>query len=1164
MNLKLHFSCRLPLPKMSKQTLKIMKLVAVILFAACLQVSARGYSQITLSETNTPLQKVFQEIQQQSGYDFVSTHETLQEAGNVTVNVRNVSLQKALDECLKDKQLTYVIIGKTVVVQSKKKDYYNTTSIIVPETLLPPPVVIHGRVVNQQGEPLQNVSVLVSGTTIGTTTNSDGRFTLTAPDDRNIVIEISSVGYQTKKVSVGKQTDINAVLDVDITGLSGVVVVGYGTQSQRKVTGAISSLSEKDISKVSVTGLDQAMQGRIPGVQVTQNSGEPGGSVSVKIRGVGSLNSTTQPLYIVDGIPLAGGLNVINPNDIERIDVLKDASAAAIYGSRATNGVVLVTTKSGKAGKLAVNLYAYVGAQNAAKKINLLNGPQFAKLANENLSNSGYPTNPAWDNPGSLPTYDWQDAVFQTSSIQNYSISMGGGGKKSHTFLSLGYFQDGGIIIGSGYERYTANFKSDYNISNKVKVGAIANLSYEKKKTVYTDQSFAGILSNASQLQPTTPIYTNQVGLWNDNNYFGWNGYNFIAKTANTQFYASNINNEVYTYAGNYIQMPANNFDLQSSAFGEVELIKKLKFRTTMNLSAGNSFNQTSVKAAPEEIAHVGQYVAPSNYSEGWYSYRQWNWINTVNYIKEIGKHRIEAIVGIDALKNNSRVISVNGTGNADGQNSIDATDNIAGRNANGQPANFSLFSYFGRLTYDYDGKYLFAANFRRDGSSKFGPNRKYGNFPSASIGWLVSKENFMKSLSFINELKLRTSYGLVGNQNIPNFQYLTTYSTQGGRYEYILGTDNTQVPAMYPDKVGDPNIHWEKSSQFDIGIDAALFNERLMLTVDYYSKKLNDLLGASPLPRYVGINGNFELINGFSMLNRGFEFSLGYHNKIGQFNYSVNGNFSTLSNKVIRLTGDEKSYVPYSISFGGVDGGASTRSQVGERIANFWGYVTNGIYQNEGDVDKGGLGGVSPGDRRYKDVDGNGEINPNDKTVIGNGLPKYTFGFDLNMKYKNFDLSIFLNGQTGVEIANLTRAYLYNLHFFGGPGLVNGSTDLLNSWHGEGTSNTMPRNAYTTPVSNRWFSSYYIENGAFVRIRNLQFGYTVVSALLKKMGLQSGRIYVSAQNLHTFTKYSGYDPEVGSSSVNRTTNQNPLTTGVDFGRYPTPRTFIVGINFQF
>lgn len=1150
--------CYNPLwPKGCGKIMLMMKLTAFLLLAGSLTAHADSHAQVvSIFEKNVPLTKIFRAIEKQTGYTFVYRKVLVQHAKKVTVSLREAPLAQVLDACFQGQPLSYSVLNNIIVIKEKK-------AVVRNDELPFESIAVRGRVENEKGEPLGSATITEKGTQNSVKTNDDGSFSINVGSTAPILIA-SFVGYETKEVTVAGQTYLTISLTSLEQQMSDVVVVGYGTQSQRRVTGAIASINEKDIGAVAVTGLDQAIQGRIAGVQVTQNSGEPGGSVSVKIRGVGSLNSSTEPLYVVDGIPLPGGLNVINPNDIERIDVLKDASAAAIYGSRATNGVVLVTTKSGKAGSLRINVDAYTGIQSTAKKISLLNGPQFARLANENLSNSGYATNPAWTNPESLPTYDWQDAVFRTSSIQNYSVSMGGGGERSRSFLSLGYFQNGGIIIGSGYERYTANFKSDYNLSKRIKVGAIANLAYEKKQTVYTDQSFAGILSNASQLQPTTPIYTDQEGLWNDNNYFGWNGYNFIAKTANTQFYASNINNEVYTYAKDHIRMPSSNFDLQTAAFAEVKLIEGLKFRTTMNLSTGTSLSQTMVKEAPREIDHVGQYIALSNYSEGWYRYNQWNWINTLNYLKAIGKHTFEAMAGTDALKNNSRYLSVNGTGNADGQNSINATDNIAKRNASGQPADFSLFSYFGRLTYDYDGKYLLAANFRRDGSSKFGPNKKYGNFPSASIGWRITEENFMRSVSFINELKLRASYGLVGNQNIPNFQYLTTYSTQAGRYEYIIGTDQRQVPAIYPDKVGDPNIHWEKSSQFDVGLDAALFGQKLMFTADYYSKKLNDLLGASPLPSYVGINGNFELVNGFSMLNKGFEFSLAYHNNIGQLTYSVNGNFSTLNNKVTRLTGDEKSYVSYSISFGGVDGGASTRSQIGERIANFWGYITDGIYQNDQEVSKGGLGGVSPGDRRYKDVDGNNQINPDDRTIIGNGLPRYTFGFSLNMEYKRFDVTVFLNGQAGAQIANLTRAYLYNLHFFGGPGLANGSTDLLNSWHGEGTGNTMPRNAYDAPASNRWFSSYYIEDGAFVRVRNLQLGYTFPSAWFSKLGLSKGRLYLSAQNLYTFTKYSGYDPEVGSSSVNRTTSQNPLTTGVDFGRYPTPRTFMVGINFQF
>ena len=968
----------------------------------------------------------------------------------------------------------------------------------------------------------------------------------------------SFIGYLSQEITVGNRSQINMRLAVDTKLLSEVVVVGYGTQKQREVTGAVSSVTTKDIMQVAVTGLDQAMQGRMAGVQVTQNSGEPGGSVSVRIRGVGSLTSGSEPLYVVDGIPLSGGLNAINPNDIERIDVLKDAASAAIYGSRGTNGVVLVTTKRGKSGKLTVSFDAYTGVQRAAKKLNLLDGPEFARLANDNAKNAGLPTNPAWANPASVINTDWQSAILQTSPITSVNASVSGGSERSRTFFSAGYFKQGGIIIGSDYQRYTARLNSDYDLSKRFKVGVTINIAQDTKNSVPTDNGFSGILVNAMQLQPTSPIYTEKEGVIDDT-FYGWNGYQFISKTAPINFYPSGLNNEVHTNL-EYVKRPRTSLQLLAALFGEYEIIEGLKFRSTVNVTLGNSLSTLSQQRSPDLLTSVGQYRSLSAYNETMDRSTQWNWINTLSYSRAVGKHNFSIIAGTDALKGDYRYLSVNGVGNPSDQLSINATD-LAGRVATGYPSNFSLVSYVGRATYDYASKYLLTLNFRRDGSSKFGPNFKYGNFPSASVGWIMSEEAFMKQLTFVDEFKIRGSYGIVGNQNIGDFLYLNTYSADGGNYQYTLGGNENSVPALYANNIGDPNIRWEKSVQKNIGIDASFLKNKFTVTADYYVKDLEDLLGNVPIPSYTGVFGGTVFRNGFSMRNQGFELSLGYNQRFGKLKFGANANFSTLDNKVTRLDGSDKSYVSRSISsVGGRDDNASSRSQVGERIANFWGYVSDGIFQTADEVSRGGMGGVKPGDRRFKDLNGDGKINSDDKMVLGNGLPRYIFGLNLTAQYASFDVNIFFTGQADVQIANMNKFHLNTMRFHNSTGIINGSKDLLDSWTGPGTSNTLPRNSYDAPISNRYFSSYYIENGAFVRLRNLQVGYTLSEGISKKLGIGRTRLYVSGQNLLTFTKYSGYDPEIGSGI----SNQSPLTTGVDYGRYPVARLFIGGLSVQF
>ena len=1039
--------------------------------------------------------------------------------------------------------------GESELLSLTKINGLRNTAVLTSAGILDKTVA--GKVTDQNsGESLPGVNVLVKGTTTGTVTDADGNYMLTVSDEAEVLV-FSFIGYITKEVTIGNQTVINVQIALDNKALSEVVVIGYGTQQRREVTGAVSSVDAEDITQVAVTGLDQAMQGRMAGVQVTQNSGEPGGSVSVRIRGIGSLSAGSEPLYVVDGIPLAGGLNAINPNDIERIDVLKDAASAAIYGSRATNGVVLVTTKRGKAGKVTVNLDAYAGVQRAAKKLDLLNGPEFARLANENLSNGGQPINPEWNNPEAQPTYDWQDEIFQTSPMQSYNVSLSGGGEKSRTFFSAGYFQQGGIVVGSNYERYTGRLNTDYDITDKIKVGATLNLSYSKKKSVSTEDSFGGALLNSAQMQPVNPIFTDQEGVINDH-LFGWEGYAFTPQTANITNYPSGLNNPVHTIK-HYLKSPADNMQMLTALFGEYEIIKGLKLRSTLNLTLDNQWSFSSSRKSPDEISFIGQYRSQSGYSEYWSKGNQWNWINYLSYDNRIGEHNFSVFAGIDALKANSHFISGSTTGAPDEQQSINAS-NIEGRTVTGFPSDNSLVSYIGRLTYNYAERYLLTVNFRRDGSSKFGPNNKYGNFPSASVGWVISEENFLKPVNFLDELKVRASYGVVGNQNIGNFRYLNIFSSDGGMYAYTLGSGQQPVPALYVNNVGDPDIRWEKSIQTDFGIDASFLSGKFTLTADYYIKKLEDLLGYIPIPTYTGVHGGTVFRNGFSMENRGVELALGYHHRIGEVNLSTNVNFSTLDNKITELYGSEKSYIAQGVG----NGEAQTRSQVGERVANFWGYVTDGIFQNQEEISTGGMSGVFPGDRRYKDLNGDGIVNADDKTVLGNGTPRYTYGINLKADYKGVDFSVFLTGQADVQIANTSRFYLYHMRYHNSTGIVNGSKDLLDSWRGEGTSNDMPRNAYDVPASNKLFSTYYIEDGSFLRIRNLQLGYTIPDALTRATGFGRARIYVTAQNLYTFTKYSGYDPEVGSIG------NNPLAIGADIGGYPIPRIFMGGINIQF
>ncbi|MBA4166885.1 MAG: TonB-dependent receptor [Chitinophagaceae bacterium] len=1123
---------------------------------------------VTIFGRNIAIDKVIAKMENQTGVEFIYSSNFVATGRKISCSATEVKLGLFIETFLKPAGIDYRILNEQIILfpLSQNGVVKGSASPTIQNNQAVVGIMVSGVVSNDKDEPLEGATVTVKGTGVTTLSNSKGFFRIEVPDEKAVLV-VSYAGFASTEAVVGNRTVLSLKLSAVNNKLEDVVVIGYGSQKQTKVTSAIGSITAKDINGVAVTGLDQALQGQLSGVQVTQNSGEPGGSISIRVRGVGSINSTNEPLYVVDGVPY-GSLNAINPNDIERIDVLKDAAAASIYGSRASNGVVLVTTKHAKKG-LVIGVGGYVGVQNVAKKLSMLNGPQFAKLANENLVNGGVTPNPQWSNPQASQNNDWQSSIFQTAPIQNYNVSISNGGDRSSTLFSLGYFEQEGVVVGSDYQRYTVRLNTDYSLSKKIKVGIILNGAFDKKKSVTSANDFGGILNQALYMQPTSPIRTTHDGLFGlnpdgsldpaGNTFFGWDGYAFTSKYANVNYIPGGVNNPLYTKKI-YLQNPSMTQQILASAFAEYEMVEGLKLKSTMNLTYGHGYSENARAAAPDEISLVGQLNALPNYGENWDQSHQWNWINTISYNRTFGNHTIGAVAGVDAQKYHSRFVNINTSNAPADQQSVSASD-VLTRVATGFPSNSALLSYFGRLSYDYKGKYLFSGTVRRDGSSNFGPENKYGVFESGSVGWRVSEEEFMKSVTAISDLKIRASYGTVGNQNIPGFKYLSSYSSDAGTYQYTLGTGQVPVGAVYQNNTGVPDIHWEKSTQTDIGLDFSMLRGKLFFTADYYIKKLNDLLGYFPVPNYTGVFGGSILKNGFSMQNKGLELALGYNQRIGQVNFNVNANFSTLNNKITQLTDNKQTYVNQSISVAGGainDGGAETRTNLGGRIATFYGYVTDGIIQTPDEAAANPLGGVSEGDRKYRDINKDGTINASDKVALGNGLPKYTFGTTLKAEYNGIDISVLLNGQAGVQIANMTRFQLYNMRYNNSTGIVNGSVDLLNSWHGKGTSNTLPRNAYTAPTSNRWFSDFFIENGNFLRVRNVQIGYTFREAMMKNAGIKNVRIYLAGQNIFTFTKYTGYDPEVGSPG------QSVLQTGADFGRYPLARMFTVGFNCQF
>lgn len=1175
-------------PLNKRQLLFIMRVIifkCILLFLATSFLSAKETSAqgildlpVTLNVKDVTLKTALRQLENSTRIRFSYSRNNINLNQTVNINAESEVLAKVLQRLLNPLAIDYQVVDDQILLYNKKKKPTKSIELIEhfaidDQVLAVQYLAFQGRVISSvTGQGLPDVSVLVKNTNLGTSTDKNGSFSLDIPNGKAVLV-VSYIGYLTKEVSVNNQSFLEITLTQDVKIQDEVVVVGYGTQKSRNVSGAIGRVSAKEISQVAVVSADQAILGRVAGVQISQNSGEPGGEISIRIRGISSLNSGSDPLIVVDGIPLSVNIRAINPNDIESIDVLKDAAASAIYGSRASAGVILITTKRGKAGKVSVNLDGYTGIQKVSKFIPVLSGPEYAKLGNENLVNGGQAPNPAWANPASLPTTDWQDAMFRSAPMNNYNVSISGGNEKARTYLSFGYTGQQGIIRRSNFDRYTSRINMDYDVARRLKVGVNINFNFEKNRNPTTQNNDGGVIigNSASILNanPIDPVYTTTDGPLGDH-LIGFRGYAMRANTRPSQWYLTGNpvwRNDYYTEVTR-----GQNTQLLTNAFAELELIKGLKFKSIIGYNIANSFGVYGQPyALPTTIdpqAGIGGY-----YQENWGRGNQWNWVNTLNYERSFGDHNLNFLVGTDALKGTGAYIQGGGNGQEESQQSLAATTRNRQLNGNAYVP-FSLFSYLSRLNYNYKEKYLLSLNFRRDASSKFLEENRYGNFPSVSAAWRISKENFMSSLDFIQDLKIRGSYGSVGNQNIPDLQFLSTYTTNGGQFGYSLGTPTGLVLGLQPGVLGNRDITWEKKTEINFGIDASLAKGMFNISADYYVKKLTDLLGRVNTPFFsTPFNGNF-LANAFSMENKGFELLVGFNKKVGEVRLNASANFTTINNKVTGLQpGNASDNLTEGISVIGDKDGAETRTYVGEKAGNFWGYIFDGIIQNQAELDASGMAGLGSkiGDKKFKDINGrdnkgnltgapDGKIDRDDKTFIGNGTPGYIYGFNFGAEYKGFDLNVFFNGQGDVQIANMTNAIMYHMRFNNGPGLVNVNRALLNSWKGEGTSNTLPRNSYDAPYINRAFSSDYIENGAFLRLRNIQLGYTLPSAIASKAGISRVRVYVSAQNLFTITDYSGYDPEVGSAQV----GNRALTSGVDFGRFPTARMYTFGVSAQF
>ncbi len=1030
-------------------------------------------------------------------------------------------------------------------------------------------IQIKGVVVSgQDNEPLPGVNVVVKGTTNGTITDLDGQFVLSVPSD--CVLLVSYVGYKGQEIAVKNSRSFRIVLQEDTETLNEVVVVGYGVQKKSVVTAAIARVSSDDLLHVAPIRVDNALKGLAAGVTVTSSSGQPGSASQIRIRGIGTINDS-DPLYIVDGMPIDGGIDYLNPNDIQSIEILKDAASGAVYGARAANGVVLVTTKAGKEGKVKIIYDFSYGFQSAWKHRDVLNATEYATLMNEGKMNAGEA--PIYADPSSYGKgTDWQEELFYDNApIMQHQISASGASERINYYLSAGYFKQDGIVGGnygrSNYQRLTLRSNNTYklfdetktrNWINKLSVGVNAAYSHIRSTGITTNSEYGSPLGSAIAFSPLLGVYEEDEEA-------------VYAEYASVENFApiyDKKNGRMYTIAGsdyNEITNPLAALSLPgeigrsdkfvSNFWAELQIWDNLKFKSSFGTDL--AFWGTD---GWKPVYYLGQ-SNKSEKSQVWssmYKSLVWQLENTLAYDKKIGKHSFSILLGQSAKKTTGRYLSGSNYYMVEEDGSKANIDFTTGTSANGDQSvsgsaysPSTLASYFGRLSYNYAERYMLQATVRRDGSSNFGSNNHWATFPSFSLGWNITNEKFAENRpGWLTSTKLRFSWGKNGNESIGAFGYVALTST-GNNYYFGSG-DGTLYNGTKPSGLANENLRWEESKQTDLGLDFGFFDNSLSFSVDYYKKITDGMLMTMSIPSYVGESKPTGNVG--KMENQGVELETSYRFKVGAWEFKIGGNATYLKNKLINL-GNDTGYNNYD-SYQNV--GTISRAENGQAFPFFYGRKTDGIFQNMEEVNSytytDADGEVSiiqpkalPGDVRFVDVNNDGVIDDNDRTKIGKGMPDWTYGLNLSVGWKNFDFNVMLQGVEGNEIFDATRRTDISY--------INLPSYMLNRWTGEGTSNKIPRFTFTDDNNNWTSSDLFVKDGSYMRVKNVTLGYTLPSKWARKALISSLRLYVAAENLFTFTKYEGFDPEISSGGT---------SLGIDRGVYPQARTYTFGVNLNF
>lgn len=1113
----------------TKKLLLMLNWTITLTFLLVLEVSANSYSQnvkVNLDFQNVKFKRAFTILEQKGNIRLLYSEENLPSDKSITLSVKDTPVMDVLGMILKDTELKFRVLENGLVVISPQNNEVKD-------------IVVSGVVTDIKGETLPGVSVKIKGTTIGTSTDVQGRYTLNAPENSTLVF--TYIGFLTQEYAVNNQNTLDIKLQPDTRSLDEIVVIGYGSQKRSEITGSISTVSGNELATITSGGVQEALQGRVAGVNITPTSGMPGGALDMNIRGVATFGNGN-PLFVIDGVPvLSEGtsrnfnpLAAIPPDNIQSIQILKDASAAAIYGARAANGVVLITTNRGKAGENKAQAKISRGVSNVARTLSMMNSSQYIPYATEAYVNSGRPIPVSFTEPNLSKNLsrntDWQKEGFSPAILQNYWFGVSGGNENTTYSFSAGYLNEDGTLPQSAFARYSTNINTDFKLGKSLKIGQTLGLSRARWDGTFNQASSP--MRQLLQQSPTVPVYdpTSDGGFDGPRLEYSPVG---RANTIGDFTLFENNRNQNKVIGNIYAELQilpglTNRF----SSGGEFSLDRNFSFTPTYRM--GDRVNNLAILSEGRGDENVYLLENVTTYKKVF---------NTI--------HSLTALVGFTQQKAWSTGTDVQlRTFPSNDLRTIAA--GFEQRNITGSETGWAIRSQIGRLNYSFDNKYNLMAVVRRDGSSRFGSNNRYGVFPSISGSWVASNESFLKNSKTFTNLTLRASYGQVGSQDISDF---AQYATISSGVNYIFGTGQTLNPGSTYLNSGNASLRWEITTQTNIGFDLGFLDNRLSFIMDYYIKNTDDVLVQLPIPTTSGIrrtNGPF--VNAGSLQNKGFELTANYQNKATKdFNYSLSANISTNRNRVTSLNSGQ----PIFAQLNSGKQSAITITQEGKEIGAFYGYVMEGTFKDATDVSgHASQPGSAPGDIKFKDLDGNGVINALDRTVIGSPTPKFAYGFSTNFNYKNVDLVLFLHGKQGQDLYNLVWADLNE-----GEGDNNATTEMLRRWTPANTNTNVPRAVTGNPGQNTRPSSRFIEDGSFLRIQNVQLGYSLSNVLTRKLSLQRVRIYLSGQNLHTFTKYKGFNPEIGKLNEGA---RSSLTKGIDFAMYPLPRTIEAGIQVDF